>query len=274
MCALIIPRRIALGIEYDGSPFSGWQRQQSVPSVQEKLEHALSQVANHPVAVCCAGRTDAGVHAVGQVVHFETAARRLPKAWVWGSNTHLPSVIRVLWAAEVDADFDARRSALSRTYHYFIYNTPIRPALLRSQVTWCYRPLSAEAMHEAAQYWLGEHDFSSFRAAECQSRSPIRRVVDIAVQRQGLLLRFSVTANAFLHHMVRNMAGVLMDIGAGRKPVTWAKGVLEACARVKAGITAPPNGLYLVSVVYPDRFGLGRYLNLDPGENQGPWFFY
>ncbi len=271
---LFIPQKIALGIEYDGSPFSGWQRQDAVPSVQKTLESALSQVADQPIAVCCAGRTDAGVHAVAQVVHFETTARRLHKAWVWGTNTHLPSTVRVLWAAAVDADFDARHSALSRTYHYFIYNTPIRPALLRQQVTWHYRPLAVELMHKAAQSWLGEHDFSSFRAAECQSRSPIRRVTKIAVDRQGAILRFSVTANAFLHHMVRNMVGVLLDIGAGRRPLTWAREVLAAAARVKAGITAPPNGLYLVSVAYPERFKLGKYLSLGSGENQRPWFFY
>jgi tRNA pseudouridine38-40 synthase len=182
--------------------------------------------------------------------------------------------VRVLWAKEVTADFDARRSALSRTYHYFIYNTPIRPALLRKQITWCYRPLSIDAMHNAAQIWLGEHDFSSFRASECQSRSPVRCVTDISVQRQGPIVRFSVTANAFLHHMVRNMAGVLMEIGAGRRGIEWAKEVLGACARVKAGITASPNGLYLVSVAYPDKFRLGGYLNLGPDQKQGPWFFY
>lgn len=273
MNALVDPRKIALRVEYDGSTFSGWQRQESVPSVQERLETALSRVADHPIQVCCAGRTDAGVHAVTQVVHFETTAQRLPKAWVWGTNTHLPRAVRVLWATEISADFDARRSALSRTYHYFIYNSPIRPALLSPQVTWCYRPLVAEDMHKAAQTWLGEHDFSSFRAAECQSRSPVRRVMNIAVQRQGAVVRFSVTANAFLHHMVRNMAGVLMDIGAGRQDIEWAERVLKARARIKAGITAAPNGLYLVSVAYPSKFGLDKCLGSSDGESQGPWFF-
>jgi tRNA pseudouridine38-40 synthase len=264
---------MALGIEYDGSAFSGWQRQQSVPTVQEWVETALSRVADQPITVCCAGRTDAGVHAVLQVVHFETSASRLDRAWVWGTNTHLPPSIRVLWAKEVAPDFDARRSALSRSYHYFIYNTPIRPALLRSQVTWCYRPLDAERMHEAAQVWLGEHDFSSFRAASCQSRSPIRRVTRVGIERWGPLLRFSVTANAFLHHMVRNMAGVLMEIGAGRADTDWTKEVLAARARISAGMTAPPNGLYLVSVAYPDRFGLAGFLTNDPAQKPGPWFF-
>jgi tRNA pseudouridine38-40 synthase len=235
---------------------------------------ALSQVANHPVEVCCAGRTDAGVHAVGQVVHFNTQALRSLRAWIYGTNTHLPATVRVLWASEVDPDFDARRSASSRTYHYFIYNSPIRPALLNRQVTWCYRALSVEAMHEAAQQWLGEHDFSSFRAAECQSRSPVRRLIHTSVERNGLVLRFSVTANAFLHHMVRNMVGVLLEIGAGRRPVHWSKEVLEARARVKAGMTASPNGLYLVSVSYPDKFGLAEYLDSGLEKKSGPWFFY
>jgi tRNA pseudouridine38-40 synthase len=258
--------RIALGIEYDGSRFHGWQYQASVSSVQNAVETALSQVAAQPITVVCAGRTDAGVHATAQVVHFNTTAIRNERAWIMGTNASLPSEVRVLWARPVPETFNARRSAVLRRYRYILYNYPIRPGLLRKQVGWYYRALDASLMNEAAQYWVGEHDFSSFRAAECQSTTPIRRMVSIEIKQIRDVIIIDVAANAFLHHMVRNMVGALIRVGSGKANPFWAKEVLEARDRRKAGITAPPNGLYLVSVEYPAHFGLPENKVL------GPWF--
>lgn len=257
--------RIALGLEYDGSAFHGWQRQQQLVSVQETLENALSEVACHPIQTVCAGRTDAGVHASAQVVHFDSTAKRSERAWVYGTNTILKPNLRVLWARSVPDSFHARRSATCRRYRYVIYNHTIRPSLLRDYVSWYYRPLDVEKMAEAAQYWIGEHDFSSFRAARCQSHSPIRRVHTISVTRLGDRILIDVTANAFLHHMIRNMAGVLLSIGAGLANIEWAQAVLLAKDRRQAGLTASPRGLYLVTVCYPEHFGL-------PETPVGPWF--
>jgi len=250
--------RIALGIEYDGSCFRGWQRQAFVSSVQEVVEKALSKVADHPVVVVCAGRTDAAVHATAQVVHFDTIAERSERAWVFGANTSLAPEVRILWAKAVSSEFNARRSALLRRYRYIIYNYPIRASLLRGQVSWYYRKLDCQKMSEAAQYWIGEHDFSSFRAAECQSKSPIRQMMSIQIQRMNDYVVVDLAANAFLHHMVRNMVGVLLMIGSGQKPPIWAKEVLFARDRREASITAPPNGLYLVAVEYPESFGIPK----------------
>lgn len=258
--------RIALGIEYDGSRFHGWQHQTNVPSVQAAVEIALSRVANQSIAVSCAGRTDAGVHATAQVVHFNTTAIRSERAWVMGTNTLLSTEVRILWAKPVQQSFDARRSAILRRYRYILYNHPTRPSLLRKQVGWYYRSLDAELMNEAAQYWIGEHDFSSFRAAGCQSTTPIRRMVSIDIKRAGDLIIIDVAANAFLHHMVRNIVGALIQVGLGKVTPSWAKELLEARDRRKAGIMASPNGLYLVAVEYPTQFGLPENKRL------GPWF--
>jgi len=257
--------RIALGLEYDGSVFHGWQRQTYLASVQETLEIALSRVACHTILTTCAGRTDTGVHASQQVVHFDTVATRSERAWVYGTNTVLSPSLRVLWARVVPLSFNARRSAIGRQYRYVIYNHPIRPSLLREYVSWYYRPLDEQKMLAAAQYWVGEHDFSSFRAAQCQSISPVRHVRAIQVTRLGDKIVLEVSANAFLHHMIRNMVGVLLAIGAGKANVEWAKEVLLAKDRRKAGLTASPKGLYLVTVEYPDHFGL-------PKTEVGPWF--
>lgn len=248
--------RIALGIEYDGSQFQGWQRQATGPSVQAELESALSKVANIPIATICAGRTDTGVHASGQVVHFDSSVIRSEHAWVFGTNTELSLAVRVRWARAVPNHFNARRSAISRRYRYVIYNHPIRPSILRQFLSWEYRKLDISRMKEASQYWLGEHDFSSFRGSQCQSRSPIRHIHSIQVLRLGDQVIIELVANAFLHHMVRNMVGVLIRIGSGRAEVSWAKGVLEARDRRAAAITAPPMGLYLVEVQYPEEFAL------------------
>jgi tRNA pseudouridine38-40 synthase len=232
--------------------------------VQQELECAVSSVADHAVEVTAAGRTDAGVHALMQVGHFDSAAERTPRAWTLGSNSALPPEITVLWAQAVPNDFHARYSALSRTYVYRIVNQPCRPALLRRQVCWVRRPLDAEAMHRAAQALLGEHDFSSFRAAECQSASAMRRVMQATVERRGTQLLLTVRANAFLHHMVRNIAGALIAVGIGRHPVDWVAELLEVRDRREGAPTAPPQGLYLSHVEYPGAFAIPPPGTRDP----------
>lgn len=249
-------RRIVFGLEYDGSAFCGWQWQSGLRSIQSVLEQALSKIADHPVTVICAGRTDAGVHAFEQVAHFDTEAQRELHSWVLGGNSQLPDDVRILWAKPAQDDFHARYSAIARYYRYIIHNRPVRSALSPRQATWCYTPLAEEKMHEAAQYLLGHHDFSSFRAQGCQSKSPFRQVHFIDVFREGDRVVIDIAANAFLHHMVRNIAGVLMEIGMGKQPVAWAQELLEVKSRKLGGITAPPDGLYLAGVYYPERYGL------------------
>ncbi|MEM7466014.1 MAG: tRNA pseudouridine(38-40) synthase TruA [Pseudomonadota bacterium] len=251
--------RIALGVQYDGRHFSGWQRQSHAPSIQQTLEDCLSQVADHPVTIYCAGRTDSGVHALNQVVHFESTKPRPARAWVLGTNTLLPSTVSINWQHAVEADFHARFSADARTYQYVISNLPTRSALWADRVCWELGALDAEKMHEAAQAWLGEHDFSAFRAASCQSNTPFRCIQHITVVRTGHFVVIRVTANAFLHHMVRNLAGVLIDIGLGRQEVPWAAKLLASGDRTLAGKTAVAGGLYLTGVTYPERFGLPNY---------------
>lgn len=248
--------RIALGLEYDGSAFSGWQSQAHSRGVQASLESALSYVADHPVAVTAAGRTDAGVHAAMQVVHFDSPSVRSERGWVLGANTQLPPQVSALWAREVPDAFHARYSAFARRYRYLVLNRVPRPALAAHRVSWVRDPLDEARMNAAAQDLIGEHDFSSFRAAECQARTPMRHMHEINVERRGELLVLSVLANAFLHHMVRNIAGVLIAIGTGERPVSWAREVLDARDRTKGGITAPATGLYLAGVRYSANLGL------------------
>jgi len=248
--------RIAAGIEYDGSHFYGWQIQNGVRTVQEQVERALSRVANHRLGVVCAGRTDTGVHATQQVIHFQTQARRSERSWVLGANAHLPPEVCVTWAYPVDEGFHARFSALSRHYRYVILNRWVRPALLRGRVTWSHAVLDADRMQAAGRLFVGEQDFSSFRALACQAKSPVRRVYDVAVGREGAFLYIDVHANGFLHHMVRNMAGVMMSIGRGEHPVEWVTQLLQLRDRSHGGVTAPAEGLYLVGVDYPREFGL------------------
>lgn len=248
--------RIAVGIEYDGSAYAGWQSQASAPSVQSVVEAAIGRVADHPVSVTSAGRTDAGVHAIGQVAHFDTGAVRSERAWALGANTNLPNDVAVLWAREVPEEFHARYSAVARTYRYVILNRATRPALTRQRVCWIHEALDASRMQQAAEHLIGEHDFSAFRAAECQSRTPRRRVDRIRVSRSGEHLTIDVTANAFLHHMVRNIAGVLIEVGTGEAEPDWARAVLEGRDRTAAAATAPAGGLYLMRVAYPDGFRL------------------
>ncbi|MBD3646821.1 MAG: tRNA pseudouridine(38-40) synthase TruA [Pseudomonadales bacterium] len=252
-----VQQRICLGVTYNGADFHGWQYQsENVATVQQCLEKALSKVADHHVRVTCAGRTDSGVHATWQVVHFDTQSSRPLKAWVFGVNAHLPDSVCVTWARSVPADFDARFSATARRYFYLIHNHPVRSALMAELVSRDHRPLDADVMNEAAAALPGERDFTSFRAANCQSNTPMRNVHHARVQRRGDLIVIDIAANAFLHHMVRNIAGVLQDIGAGEKPVSWMAELLELRDRTRAGVTAPPNGLYLVDVTYPEDFGL------------------
>ncbi|MNJ34965.1 tRNA pseudouridine synthase A [compost metagenome] len=232
-----------------------------MPSVQQTLEEALSKVADSPVTLLCAGRTDAGVHACGQVVHFDTQVVRSMKAWTMGANINLPHDISVAWAKEMPAHFHARFKAIARRYRYVIYNDQIRPAHMGQEVTWNHRPLDVERMALAAEYLVGTHDFSAFRAGQCQAKSPIKNIHHLRVTRHGKMIVLDIRASAFLHHMVRNIAGVLMTIGAGERPVEWAREVLESRERRTGGVTAHPFGLYLVQVEYHDEFALPeRYI--------------
>jgi tRNA pseudouridine38-40 synthase len=257
--------RVAVGIEYDGTAYAGWQAQTTGPSVQAVAEHAFGTIADEPVSLVCAGRTDAGVHAVEQVVHFDTRAIRTPRAWTLGANTELPNDVCALWAQEVPADFHARYGALARAYRYVILERASRPALLRKRVCWSHKPLDAGRMQAAAAHLIGTHDFSAFRSSGCQSRTPIRRMDSILVRREGACLLIEVQANAFLHHMVRNIAGVLMKIGLGEAGPDWAREVLEGRDRRLGGVTAPAGGLYLLRVDYPAGYGL-------PGASAGASF--
>lgn len=248
--------RVALGIEYDGTSYNGWQRQNNGIGVQQRLEEALALVANEPVDVVCAGRTDTGVHASGQVVHFDTSAERSERSWLLGTNTNLPADISVSWVRQVGDDFHARFSATGRRYRYAILNRLQRSALHRHRAWWVYQPLDERVMHEAAQSLLGEHDFSAFRAAGCQAKTAMRELTAIRVTRQGDWVILDVAANAFLMHMVRNITGTLAAIGQGEQPVSWAREVLDSRDRTAGGITAPPHGLTLVAVDYPEAFGI------------------
>ncbi|HET6654967.1 MAG TPA: tRNA pseudouridine(38-40) synthase TruA [Gammaproteobacteria bacterium] len=248
--------RFAAGVEYDGANFSGWQRQRHARSVQGDVEAALSMVADQPVEIVCAGRTDAGVHAEGQVIHFNTDARRTTRSWLLGANSNLQADGVLRWLRLAPAGFHARFSARARHYRYTILNRETRPAIGRHYLAAERRPLDVEAMRQGARALIGEHDFSAFRAAECQAASPVRRVVWLTVERHGERIEIDVVANAFLHHMVRNIAGVLIAIGAGRQPPAWAEAVLAGHDRAAGGVTAPAGGLRFMGVLYPDEFDM------------------
>ena len=250
--------RLAVGVEYDGGNYRGWQAQPGSPSVQDALNKALSQVAAHEVRCMGAGRTDAGVHALEQVAHFDTAAERSSRDWLLGANTYLPDDINLLWVRKVRADFHARHSATSRAYAYLILNRAVRSALDRNRAWLIRDPLDADAMHEAAQALAGKHDFSSFRAADCQAKSPVRSIQGIEVRREGERVWLSCRANGFLQRMVRNIAGSLCLVGRGRQPPEWIAAVLEARRREAAGPGAPPQGLYLCGIAYPETLLPGR----------------
>jgi tRNA pseudouridine38-40 synthase len=258
--------RIALGLEYDGSGFCGWQSQPSGCSVQDAVDAALSNIAAHGVRSQCAGRTDAGVHALGQVVHFDSSANRPLSAWVRGVNTLLPRTISIQWARQVGADFHARSKATGRAYVYVLLNRPERPGVYAARVGWYHRPLQVERMQAALPALLGVHDFSAFRAAECQALSPVKELRRAIVQRTGELMLFEFAADAFLHHMVRNLVGCLLKVGDGTRDGAWLRQVLESRDRNQAAPTFAPDGLYLTAVEYDAVWGLPAPVRRAPCE--------
>ena len=248
--------RIALGVEYDGSGFFGWQSQADGHTVQDTLQAALSVIASEPVAIIAAGRTDTCVHALEQVVHFDTDVKRPLSAWVRGVNALLPKSVAVLWAHSVPDEFHARFSAQARSYRYLLINRPVRSAVQYGKAGWFHAPLDVEQMREAAQHLLGEHDFSAFRAAECQAKSPIKNLAQLDIQKQGDTIAFDLSADAFLHHMVRNIIGCLVYVGKGKHPPLWVNEVLESRERSLAAPTFAPDGLYLRRITYDAKWGL------------------
>ncbi len=264
-------KRIVLGVQYDGAPWHGWQTQPDGKTVQDRLESALEKFTQTRITTTCAGRTDTGVHALEQVVHFDTALDRESFSWVRGLNAFLPSSIAVRWACEVPSDladdFHARFSARARTYHYVLYNHPVRSPLWIGKAGWLFRPLDIEPMRAAANYLIGTHDFSAFRSAECQARTPVKSMYDIRIERQGDLLVFTLRASAFLHHMVRNIMGSLALVGNGNKEPEWLKAVLEGRDRTRAAPTFMPDGLYLARIEYDAKWRLPQEVT-----SAMPWF--
>lgn len=248
--------RIALAVEYDGSPFCGWQIQPHCHTVQAELEQALSLIADEPISVSCSGRTDTGVHGLAQVVHFDTNAVRPLHAWTFGTNTHLDPHVAVHWAAEVSDEFHARFKAINRSYQYRILNRSTRSALHANKLSWINQPLDANVMHEAAQQLIGQHDFSAFRSSECQAKHALRDLQRLDVKRDGQIITIDVQANGFLHNMVRILSGCLIRIGKGEADADWLLNVLNERDRTKAGMTAPAQGLCFVQPAYPAEFGI------------------
>ena len=259
--------RIALGLAYEGTAFQGWQTQPGGGAIQNHLEAALAAVAGHPLATICAGRTDAGVHATGQVIHFDTVTERPLTAWVRGCNALLPPQIAVQWARPVDAHFHARYSARSRSYRYLILRSTVRQPAWRSQAAWVFRPLDPESMRAAAERLVGEHDFSAFRAAACQAPTPVRHVYDLTIAERGDFLAISIRANAFLHHMVRNLVGTLVEVGLGNRPPEWIDELLLMRDRRQSARTFPACGLTMVGVEYPS----DHHLPQQGPPALGPW---
>ena len=248
--------RVALGVEYDSSAYCGWQSQPDGRTVQDALQLALSQVASASISVIAAGRTDTGVHALEQVIHFDTQSVRPLTAWVRGVNALLPSGIAVLWAHAVADEFHARFSAQARSYSYYLYCRPVRSAVQHGKVGWFHQPLDIVKMREAAQYLLGEHDFSAFRASACQAKSPVKNLSMLDIQQQGNIMSLDLTSNAFLHHMVRNIVGCLVYVGKGKHPPQWMQEVLQGRERSRAAPTFAPDGLYLRRIAYDAKWGL------------------
>jgi tRNA pseudouridine38-40 synthase len=257
-------RRVAALVEYDGTGFAGWQSQAHAVSIQDAVESAIGFVAGHPVICICAGRTDAGVHATGQIIHFDSTALRTARAWVLGANTKLPPAVALQWAGEVPCEFHARHAAIRRIYRYYILNRSARSGLKRKRTAWIHRPLDSLAMHRAAQALIGEHDFSAFRSVECQSKTPMRRVHRICVERTGDTVWLEIEANAYLHHMVRNIVGTLVLVQSDADPAAAMTRILAGGDRRAAGVTAPAEGLYLWRVEYPATYGI-------PAPIEGIW---
>lgn len=253
--------KIALGIEYNGSDFRGWQKQKNALNIQGHVELALSKVADQPIEVVCAGRTDAGVHALGQVVHFETSVVRDNRSWVLGANGHLPKTIAVRWARPQPEDFHARFGAIARRYCYLLCCRGTKPAVFHDHMAWHYKALDVGAMKKALPYFLGEHDFSAFRAADCQAKTTSRNIQAFSIHKQNDTIIFDIKANAFLYHMVRNIVGTLMKVGLGDESPEWIASVIASKDRCQAGVTAPANGLYFMNAFYPERFDLPRIDN-------------
>jgi tRNA pseudouridine38-40 synthase len=251
-------QRWAIGVEYLGTQFAGWQHQYHANAVQQVVERALSSVADLPVSLVVAGRTDAGVHATGQVAHFDTEVRREPRSWLLGANSNLPETVNLTWALAVPGEFHARYSAISRSYRYRIINRDVRSAVLADRCWWIHGPLDTGSMQVAANYLLGEHDFSAFRAAECQAKTPMRNLQAISVARADDIVTIECRANAFLQHMVRNVVGSLVCVGRGDRRPEWIANILQGRDRRLAGVTAPPQGLCLTRVEYPQEFGIPR----------------
>ncbi|NOT16314.1 MAG: tRNA pseudouridine(38-40) synthase TruA [Methylotenera sp.] len=251
--------KIALGLSYDGTSFCGWQSQSSGQAVQDALELAIAAIAQHDIRVHAAGRTDTGVHALNQVVHFETNTHRPMTAWVRGVNAHLPKTVRVLWAHHVDDAFHARFSAFSRSYQYLVYNAPVASALMADKAGWFHLPLDEALMAKAASYLVGEHDFSAFRASSCQAKSPVREIQIAHVRQVGCYFIFNFSANAFLHHQVRNMIGALVYVGKGANPPEYIQDLLQQKDRTLSPPTFSPNGLYLTGVGYDEKWGLPEH---------------
>lgn len=251
---------IAIGIEYDGHAYSGWQRQSNnVETIQAHIESAISKIANEKITLYCAGRTDAGVHATGQVANFHAVAQRSDFSWLRGTNTYLPQDIAVRWVKQVDNDFHARFSTMERCYRYIIDNShSAAPALNRLRATWIHQPIDEGLMYHASRYLLGEHDFSAFRSSQCQAKSPVKTLKSLEIRRHGNIIICDITANGFLHHMVRNIMGVLIKVGIGKASIKWCEEVLNSRQRRLAGVTARPDGLYLSAVSYPENFDIPR----------------
>ena len=250
--------RVAIGIEYIGTQYHGWQSQSdsaaNIPTIQQHIDEALSKIANAPILTTCAGRTDKGVHATGQVAHFDTEVDRPLHSWVQGTNRYLPDDIAINWAKVVSDNFHARFSAIARRYEYLIINRKTRSPRWHNRATWHYHPLDLDAMKAAARHLIGVHDFNAYRASECQSKTSVREIIHINIKRDDEIIKIDVKANAFLHHMVRNIVGVLLEVGEGKAAANWSKEVLESKDRTIGGITANPDGLYLVEVSYPKAF--------------------
>ena len=258
--------RIALGLQYDGAAYCGWQSQLHGKTVQDEVERALRAFATVPLHTVVAGRTDTGVHALGQVLHFDTDLNRETQSWVRGVNAFLPSSVAIQWARIVDDAFHARFAAFERTYYYVLYVHPVRAPMIAARAGWVHTPLDVDAMREAAAHWIGEHDFSSFRSSECQSKTPVKHLYDIDIRTRGAFIHFRFRGNAFLHHMVRNLMGSLISIGRGREPAAWAATLLAARDRKIAAPTFMPDGLYLADVGYPAEFALPK-----PTLGSEPW---